>query len=80
MLKYDNKLFNGYAHQDKHYEYTTLRDVRFDCIVIGDTFSFRGTTYIKKSSRTALVQNGGGRWFYFSGNDITEVYLRKAKK
>ena len=78
MELYNGKQFSGIKSSDKFYKYTNLFNVRFDCIVLGDTFSFNGTTYIKKSSRTAWVQNGGDRFFYFSNNDICDVYLREA--
>ena len=77
---YNNGIVTFIKTSDKFYTYYNVYDVRFDFIIIGDTFDFNGTTYIKKSSRTAYVQNGGGKWFYFSNNDICDVYLHEAKK
>ena len=41
----------------------------FQEIAIGGMFSFNGTTFKKKSSRTAFIYGRPSRWFYFSKKD-----------
>ena len=64
---------------DKLYTYYNLFNVRFDNIRVGDMFSFNGTSYTKKSSRTAFLNEISTRWFYFSNNDICDVYIHESK-
>ena len=40
-------------------------------------FRFNGTTFIKKSSRTAYVADMGDRFFYFSGGDVVSTKIPK---
>ena len=76
---YNNTQVTFIKTSDELYSYYNLFNIRFDCIAIGDALDFNGTTYVKKSSRTAYVQNMGNRWFYFSNNDMCDVCLREAK-
>ena len=41
----------------------------FQEITIGAMFSYNGTTFKKKSSRTAFIYGRPSRWFYFSKKD-----------
>ena len=43
---------------------------KFSELVNGELFTFNGTTFKKKSSRTAFVYGRPNRWFYFSKNDV----------
>ena len=46
----------------------------FENIQVGRTFNFNGTTWEKRSSRTAHVWGMPFRWFYFSKKDICTVH------
>jgi len=57
-----------------------MKHANFDQIQIGRTFNFNGTTWEKRSSRTAHVWGMPHRWFYFSKNDecfVCEGYLKQ---
>ena len=47
----------------------------FSQVQIGDTFTFNGSVWLKRSSRSAQVslpKRSGPPWFYFSGKDIVD--------
>lgn len=43
---------------------------KFSELVNGDIFTFNGTMFKKKSSRTAFIYGRPNRWFYFSKTDL----------
>ena len=62
---YNNTQVTFIKTSDELYFYYNLFNIRFDCIAIGDALDFNGTTYVKKSTRTAYVQNVGIDGFIF---------------
>lgn len=46
--------------------------VNFSNVRLGEMFNFNGTTYIKKSTRTALCM-AAPRTFYFSQTDVCKI-------
>ena len=77
-------LYNGISYNcvkssDKHYNYSVFYNVLFENIVIGDSFDYNGTTFVKKSSRTAFLHEIPTRWFYFRQVDMCDVYKNNLK-
>ena len=52
----------------------------FSKVKIGGSFELNGSTWIKKSSRTAYIFGMPHRWFYFSKNDIVFTTRKEAKE
>lgn len=46
---------------------------KFSELANGELFTFSGTTFKKKSSRTAFIYGRPNRWFYFGKNEIVNV-------
>ena len=46
----------------------------FENIQVGKTFNCNGTTWVKRSSKTAHVWGTPHRWFYFSKKDMCTVH------
>lgn len=42
-------------------------------ITIGQRFEFGGTAWIKKSSRSATLEENPTKWFYFSAKDRVRI-------
>ena len=42
----------------------------FSEITIGTMFNYQGTTFKKKSARTAFIYGRPSCWFYFSKGDV----------
>jgi len=51
-----------------------MKTVEFKDVKIGSDFYFNGTTFIKKSNRTAWLINKT-HWFYFSKSEICKIVL-----
>ena len=51
----------------------------FDDIKIGRPFIFNGTSYNKRSNRTANVFGMPSRWFYFSKKDVVYSHPNNIK-
>ena len=64
---------------DKHYNYKVFYNVLFENIVIGDSFDYNGTTFTKKSSRTAFLYKKPAHWFYFKQVAMCDVYQNNMK-
>jgi len=52
----------------------------FSKVKIGGSFELNGSTWIKKSNRTAYIFGMPHRWFYFSKNDIVFTTRKEAKE
>ena len=46
----------------------------FENIQVGKTFNCNGTTWVKRSSKTAHVWGTPHRWFFFSKKDMCTVH------
>lgn len=42
-------------------------------IAIGQRFEFGGTAWVKKSSRSATLEENPTKWFYFSAKDRVRI-------
>ena len=47
----------------------------FKDLKVGKPFRYNGSTYVKKSSRTAYLLDMYSRWFYFSHSDIVSLEI-----
>ena len=57
-----------------------MKHANFDQIQTGRTFEFDGTTWEKRSTRTAHAFGMPHRWYYFAKNDecfVHEDYLKQ---
>ena len=52
----------------------------FSKVKIGGSFELNGSTWIKKSNRTAYIFGMPHRWFYFSKNDIVFTTRKEANE
>ena len=68
---------NSKEYKDPFYVYTAFIDVPFEDIPLEGIFTYNGTTYVKKSTRTAFLQEIPSRWFYFSKYDIASKYVSR---
>ncbi len=47
----------------------------FSQVNIGESFTYNGNLWLKRSSRTAEISRpcvSAGTWFYFSGSDVVD--------